>query len=67
MTFAPEDLSGVSQEQDRWSRAMDDLREAALGNDAWGRDLLMPRILEAVRAYATVGEIIGLLREGWGE
>jgi methylmalonyl-CoA mutase N-terminal domain/subunit len=67
MTFAPEDLGRVSQEQDRWSRAMHDLRAAALGNDAWGRELLMPRILEAVRAYARVGEIIGLLREVWGE
>jgi methylmalonyl-CoA mutase N-terminal domain/subunit len=56
-----------SRDKDRWSRAMDDLRAAALGNDPWGRDLLMPRILEAVRAYATVGEIIGLLREVWGE
>jgi methylmalonyl-CoA mutase N-terminal domain/subunit len=56
-----------SRDEDRWSRAMDDLRAAALGNDPWGRDLLMPRVLEAVRAYATVGDIIGLLREVWGE
>ena len=27
----------------------------------------MPRILEAVKAYATVGEVIGVLREVWGE
>ncbi len=27
----------------------------------------MPKILEAVKAYATVGEIIGVLRETWGE
>ncbi|MGD0264315.1 MAG: hypothetical protein ABSD47_05060 [Candidatus Methylomirabilota bacterium] len=46
---------------------MDVLRGAALDDDPWGRDLLMPSILEAVRAYATVGEIIGLLREVWGE
>lgn len=63
--FASTDLS--LGDKDRWSRAMDDLRTAALGNHPWGRDLLMPRILEAVRAYATVGEIIGLLREVWGE
>ncbi|MBI3087096.1 MAG: methylmalonyl-CoA mutase, partial [candidate division NC10 bacterium] len=56
-----------SRDKDRWNRAMDDLRAAALGNDPWGKDLLMPRILEAVKAYATVGEIIGLLREAWGE
>ena len=55
------------RDKDRWSRAMDALRAAALGKDFWGRDLLMPRILEAVKAYATVGEIIGVLREVWGE
>jgi methylmalonyl-CoA mutase N-terminal domain/subunit len=55
------------RDKDRWNRAMDALRAAALGNDPWGRDLLMPRILEAVKAYATVGEIIGVLRESWGE
>jgi methylmalonyl-CoA mutase N-terminal domain/subunit len=46
---------------------MDVLRAAALDNDLRGRDLLIPRVLEAVRACATVGEIIGLLREVWGE
>jgi len=56
-----------SRDKDRWNRATDDLRAAALGKDPWGKDLLMPRILEAVKAYATVGEIIGLLREAWGE
>jgi methylmalonyl-CoA mutase N-terminal domain/subunit len=40
---------------------------AALGKDPWGTDLLMPRILEAVKAHATVSEIIGVLREVWGE
>ncbi len=55
------------REKDRWNRAMDALRAAALGKDPWGTDLLMPRILEAVKAYATVGEIIGVLREVWGE
>jgi methylmalonyl-CoA mutase N-terminal domain/subunit len=28
---------------------------------------LMPRILDAVRAYATVGEMCDALREVWGE
>jgi methylmalonyl-CoA mutase N-terminal domain/subunit len=55
------------RDKDRWTRALDALRAAALGNDPWGRDLLMPKILEAVKAYATVGEIIGVLREVWGE
>jgi len=56
-----------SRDKDRWNRAIDDLRAAALGNDPWGRDVLMPKILEAVKASATVGEIIGVLREAWGE
>jgi methylmalonyl-CoA mutase N-terminal domain/subunit len=55
------------RDKERWDRAMDALRAAALGNDPWGRDLLMPRIVEAVKAYATVGEVIGVLREVWGE
>jgi methylmalonyl-CoA mutase, N-terminal domain len=27
----------------------------------------MPPIIEAVRAYATLGEMAGVLREVWGE
>jgi methylmalonyl-CoA mutase N-terminal domain/subunit len=38
------------------------LAEAAKGNDN-----LMPAILEAVRSYATLGEICGALRRVWGE
>ena len=48
-------------------KALDGLRRAAEGEDPWGQDLLMPRILEAVRAYATLGEIMGVFREAWGE
>jgi methylmalonyl-CoA mutase N-terminal domain/subunit len=48
-------------------KALDGLRRAADGKDPWGQDLLMPRILEAVRVYATLGEIMGVLREAWGE
>ena len=55
-----------SRDKDRWNRAIDDLRAAALGKDPWGKDVLMPKILEAVKAHATVGEIIGVLREAWG-
>jgi methylmalonyl-CoA mutase N-terminal domain/subunit len=47
--------------------ALDGLRQAALGDDPFGKDLLMPHILGCVRAYATLGEIIGVLRETWGE
>lgn len=43
------------------------LRRTAQGQDPWARDLLMPKILDAVRAYATLGEIMGVFRETWGE
>ncbi len=56
-----------TRDKDRWQETMDALRAAALGVDPWGRDLLMPKILDAVRARATVGEIVGALREAWGE
>jgi len=38
-----------------------------LGEVARGDDNLMPAILDAVRAYATLGEICGELRATWGE
>jgi methylmalonyl-CoA mutase N-terminal domain/subunit len=41
---------------------MTELRAAAAAPDA----PLMPPILEAVRARATVGEISGVLRDVWG-
>ncbi len=43
-------------------RALDALRDAARGSDN-----LMPPILQAVRAYATVGEMCDALRDVWGE
>ena len=43
-------------------RALDRLRAAARTTDN-----LMPRILDAVRAYATVGEMCDALRDVWGE
>jgi methylmalonyl-CoA mutase N-terminal domain/subunit len=42
--------------------ALEAVREAALGEEN-----LMPRFVEAVRAYATIGEICGVLREVFGE
>ncbi|MFZ5354799.1 MAG: acyl-CoA mutase large subunit family protein [Bacillota bacterium] len=42
--------------------ALEALRKAAQGDDN-----LMPFILDAVRAYATLGEICGILREVFGE
>jgi methylmalonyl-CoA mutase, N-terminal domain len=45
-----------------WTRAMDELE-----TDAGGDANLMPAILAAVRAHATVGEISDRLRVAWGE
>ncbi|MFD1395124.1 methylmalonyl-CoA mutase [Kroppenstedtia eburnea] len=44
-----------------------DRRLAALKRGAEGTENLMPLILDAVRAYATVGEIANALREVFGE
>jgi methylmalonyl-CoA mutase N-terminal domain/subunit len=45
-----------------WRAALDDLERAAAGGEN-----LMPTIIEAVRANATVGEISDRLRVTWGE
>ena len=46
-----------------WAAAMDELGRVAVNGDG----NLMPPILAAVRAYATVGEISDRLRVAWGE
>lgn len=51
----------------RVEQTLDALRRASDGSDPWGRNFLMPKILDAVRAYATLGEIMGVFREAWGE
>ncbi len=56
---------GRDHDKVRW--ALDGLRQAALGDDPFGKDLLMPHILKSVKAYATLGETIGVLRETWSE
>jgi len=57
-------LEGLRRERDngRVARALDALREAAEGTG----NLMYP-ILDAVRAYATVGEMCDALRQVWGE
>ena len=40
---------------------------AALKSAATGRENTMTPLLDAVRAYATVGEMCDALREIWGE
>jgi methylmalonyl-CoA mutase, N-terminal domain len=51
-----------SRDNDAVKRSLDGLRVAARTTEN-----LMPRILEAVRAYATIGEMCDALREVWGE
>jgi methylmalonyl-CoA mutase N-terminal domain/subunit len=51
-----------SRDGDAVKRGLDGLRAAARTSEN-----LMPRILEAVRAYATIGEMCDALRDVWGE
>ena len=57
-------LERVRTERDgnRTQEALAQLREAAGTSEN-----LMPYILDAVRAYATLGEMMQVLREAWGE
>ena len=43
-------------------RSLDELEKAVEGGEN-----LMPSIIEAVRCYATIGEICGIMRRKWGE
>ena len=56
-------LSAANQESPEGAAALDRLHEAASA----AQFNLMPPILEAVRAYASIGEICGVLRETFGE
>lgn len=51
-----------SRNNDRVTETLSDLRSAAQGHEN-----LLPHILAAVEAYATVGEISDVLRQLWGE
>jgi len=51
-----------TRDNDAVKRTLDGLRAAARTTEN-----LMPRIIDAVRAYATVGEMCDALREVWGE
>jgi methylmalonyl-CoA mutase N-terminal domain/subunit len=45
----------------RWRRALDELRRAAERGEN-----IMPYVLNAVKAYATIGEIMGVLKDVYG-
>jgi methylmalonyl-CoA mutase N-terminal domain/subunit len=59
-----EGLRRVRAERDQaaWATALDRLATVAAGDEN-----VMPALIEAVRAYATVGEISDRLRAAWGE
>ncbi len=67
----PDELAGrqiartrrVREERDpaAWERALDRVEECARGTEN-----VVPAILEAVEAYATIGEITGRLARAWG-
>ncbi len=59
-----EGLRRVRAERDpvTWAAALDRLADAAAGDTN-----VMPALIDAVRAYATVGEISDRLRSTWGE
>jgi methylmalonyl-CoA mutase N-terminal domain/subunit len=46
----------------KWESSLTRLKAAAAG-----KENLMPRLIDAVKAYATVGEISGALKEVFGE
>ncbi|MFP3320739.1 MAG: methylmalonyl-CoA mutase family protein, partial [Acidilobus sp.] len=51
----------ASRDAERWKRSLDELRKAAERGDN-----IMPYVLQAVKAYATLGEIMGALKEVYG-
>jgi len=51
-----------TRDQDKCERALEGVRKAANGDEN-----LMPRFIEAVKAYATLGEICNVLRDVFGE
>ena len=57
-------LRALRQRRDaaRWAAALDAVEAAARGDEN-----VVPRVLDAVEAEATVGEVAGRLREVWGE
>lgn len=59
-----EKINNLKEERDNElaNKKLEDLRKAAEGNSN-----LMPFILDAVKEYATLGEICGVLREVFGE
>lgn len=49
------------------SKALDKIRRIAQLHEEGGENNLVPPVIEAVEAYATIGEICRVLRDEWGE
>lgn len=64
-----ERLKSLRQERnrDRIEMALKELKKVAERKKFGSSDNIVPAMLEAVRAHATVGEIFGILREVFGE
>ena len=55
-------LQRQERDQERVTQSLEHIQALALGDDN-----LMPALIQAVEARATLGEICGALREAWGE
>ena len=66
-TVAQEQVAGVATLKQTRDGARVHAALSALGEAARGEGNLMYPILEASRAYATLGEMCDVLREVWGE
>jgi methylmalonyl-CoA mutase N-terminal domain/subunit len=62
-----ERLRAMRARRDREGKATHAAALEKVERAARGSDNVLPCILEAVKAYATVGEIAGVLRSVWGE
>ena len=60
-------MARVSQVRERRNRDAVERALDVLARTAESKDNMMPSLLDAVRAEATVGEMCGALRRVWGE
>ena len=52
----------AQRDEAKWKNALDNLRKVSLGNEN-----VMPAVIEAVKANATIGEICNIWRQVYGE
>ena len=67
LTVAERQIAKVDAMKAQRDQAAVDAALAALKKAAEGEDNLMPYLIDAVKTYATLGEICGVLREVFGE